>query len=52
MGLNVFEETLQRGTLDVSTRESAIIVRLWEQRPAEVALALDVRLSRLTLCLE
>ena len=48
MDFNVFEEPLQCGTLDVSTREAAIIVGLREQRPTEVALALDVRLSRLT----
>jgi hypothetical protein len=52
MSLNIFEETLQRGTLDISAGEATIIVGMRQQRPTEVALALNVRLGRLALRLE
>src|SRR5258708_770712 len=52
MILNIFEKTLQRGTLDVAAGESAVIVESGQERPTEVALALNVCFGCLPLSLE
>jgi len=52
MRVNIFQETFQGGPIDVSTREAAVIVVLRKDGPPELALAFDVRLSRLALGIE
>ena len=51
-GLDMFEQVLQRGPVEIRARESAVVVIVRNGGPAQMPLALDVRFGGFALRLK